>query len=137
MNTILLIICIAAVSLTLWFKSPASSEDISNLIVRTNNSSSGEVKQKLVYFLKETPNPTRQQLADFEDEVDQMLVVDLSRQVTGDHSLQAKLLYAKPQPESPPSDHFLERMAIWLFCVVVGFFASARIYQEFRNRKEN
>lgn len=133
-SAVLMLFCVLLVGVAFWQHSPASSDDLENLISRVNQSSSEEVKSKLIYFLKETPNPNRQELAKFKSEVDQILVVDLSRKTTGDNTLQAK---DADVPDQPREQTFIERLVIWWVSLVVGIYGVSSLYRVFRRKKEN
>jgi len=134
---IFILVCILVIASTIWFKSPASSEDMTNIISQVNNSSSEEVKSRLVVFLKDTPNPTRQQLSDFRDEVDQILVVDLARQATGDNSLQAKSPETKAHPAPLKTSSFIQRFMVWMFCLGLATIVTLGVYRIFQKRKSD
>lgn len=133
-SAVMMMLCILLVGVAFWQNSPASSDDMQMLVARVEQSSSEEVKSKLVNFLKETPNPSRQQLAEFKSEVDQILVIDLSRKTTGDSTLQAK---ASDVPESPKEQTFITRLVIWWVSLVIGVYAISSIYRAFRRKKED
>ncbi len=133
-SAVMMMLCILLVGVAFWQNSPASSDDIQMLVSRVEQSSSEEVKSKLVNFLKETPNPSRQELAEFKSEVDQILVIDLSRKTTGDSTLQAKVSNV---PESPKEQTFIARLVIWWVSLVIGVYAVSSLYRVFRRKKED
>ncbi|QEY16007.1 hypothetical protein D0C16_08465 [Cellvibrio sp. KY-GH-1] len=131
---VMILVCILIVGVTFWQNSPASSSELESLVSRVNQSSSEEVKSKLVLFLKEIPNPSRQELSAFEAEVDQILVIDLSRKTTGDNTLVAK----EPEISEPPKKQtFIERLVIWFFSLFIGTYAIWSLYRVFRRKKED
>lgn len=133
-SVVMMLLCILIVGVAFWQNSPASSSEMESLISRVNQSSSEEVKSKLVNFLKETPNPTRQELSTFEADVDKILVIDLSRQTTGDNTLQAK---KSEEPEPPKELNFVERLIIWWVSLMIGTYAVWLLYRGFQRKKDS
>lgn len=133
-SVVMILVCILIVGVAFWQNSPASSSEMESLVSRVNQSSSEEVKSKLINFLKETPNPTRQELSVFEADVDKILVIDLSRQTTGDNTLQAK---KSEEPEPPKELSFVERLIIWWVSLVIGTYAVWLLYRGFQRKKDS
>ena len=120
---------------------PAESADVQSLVVLAAPST--DAKKMLVDFLKASPNPNRGELRQIKTRIDEILVTETARTVTGDPTLESlterearstkekKLelarLQATPWAQMTKDeqavffwDWFLGRLAIILFSIVLG-----------------
>lgn len=82
--------------------SPAEANDLQEVITLASESS--EAKATLAKSLKENPNPSRSDLKEIRNRINEILVTEKSRAVTGDYSLQTPTALAESKKMSSATE---------------------------------
>ena len=94
-------ICLAAMWILFGYL-PAEANDLQEVITLASGSS--EAKGTLAKSLKENPNPSRSDLKGIRNRINEILVTEKSRAVTGDYSLQTPTALAESKKKSNASE---------------------------------
>jgi hypothetical protein len=113
--------------------STADSGRLSSLELKLKETKSVKGSALLKDFLKENPTPTNSQIETIEEEINKIILLEKSIQITGDSSLKAehldttKLSISKsgPSNKNPDLNNFISNLTgiyIALFALLISFF---------------